>query len=109
MGLSLLDIPETFIPAEEAVCSYESQGDVEFSAGDFDDALVEYLKAEECGGDRERLEIKMSIGRFNLGLHHLKSNMYQEAAEEFLRVTACPSLVAKARAKVRMIERMIGT
>lgn len=106
--VSLLDAPETFISATEKICRHESAGDVRFSMGGLDAAVREYSQAREGGADRERIELKISLSRYNLALNHLKENRYHEARAEFLRVTADPPMLERARARARMIGCMIG-
>lgn len=107
--VSLLDTPETFISASEKICRHESAGDVRFSMGDLDAALKEYATARRKGADKERLDLKISMSRFNRGLEHLKRNRYHKAKAEFLKVSADPPVLERARAKAEMIDRMIGS
>ena len=106
--LSLLELVETFIFGDEKICDHESSGDAHFKTEDLDAALQEYRLALENGADAGRLEFKIALSHFNLGIKHLKENRFQEAKTEFLRVNVDSRLLKKARAKAIMIERMDG-
>jgi hypothetical protein len=106
--LPLPESPETSEACEEPRCPRESAGDSFFCVNDFASALHEYETAWETTPDPGRLEMKVSLAHLNRGIEHMKRNNYLAARREFYEITSDGHLAELARAKIEMIQRMLG-
>ena len=106
--MPLPESPETSEACEESRCQRESAGDSFFCVNDFASALHEYEKAWETTNAPGRLEIKVSLAHLNRGIEHMKRNNYLGARREFYEITSDGHLAELARAKIEMIQRMLG-
>ena len=85
----------------------ESMGDLYFSMKNYDSALTEYEKVREEYPNDKRLKLKISVCNFNRGVNFVKSRKYREAKTEFGKIDKDDPIYAKAKKKIRKIDKIL--